>query len=187
MIGRLPTSLEVGGEEFAIRTDYRDVLNIFAAYEDPELEDKDKLFVLLYVLFEDFEDLDPDDYEEALKQANWFLNGGSTTPQDERPNPRVVDWEQDEQILFPAINSVAGCEVRAQEYIHWWTFLGYFMEIRDGTFSQVLHLRQKKAKHKKLEKWEQEFWRDNKSLCEIKKRLTKEEEETKARLIAMLD
>ena len=44
--------------------------------------------------------------------------------------------------------------LRAEKYMHWWTFLGYFMEVEDGLFSQVLSIRQKKARHKKLEKWE---------------------------------
>ncbi len=51
---------------------------------------------------------------------------------------KVMDWEQDEPILFPAINQVAGCEVRSVPYIHWWTFVGYFMEIREGIFPLYL-------------------------------------------------
>ena len=81
-----------------------------------------------------------------------------------------MDWEQDERILFPAINSAAGKEVRALDYLHWWTFMGYFMEIRESTYAQVLQLRQKRAKGKKLEKWELEF-------CIIKKRLSQEEKD----------
>ena len=27
------------------------------------------------------------------------------------------------------------------EYVHWWTFLSFFMEIGDGLFSQVLSIR----------------------------------------------
>ena len=36
------------------------------------------------------------------------------------------------------------------------------MEIEEGTFSTVLGIRQKKAKGKRLEKWEEEFYRNNK-------------------------
>lgn len=185
MIGRLPTTLEIGGIDYAIRTDFRDALTILEAFGDPELDDQQKLFVMLYDLYEDFENIPQDDYEEAVQQANWFLNGGA----DSEPgrHPRVMDWTQDEKIIFPAVNSVAGYETRAAEYVHWWTFLGYFMEIKEGTYAQVMHLRQKRAKGKKLEKWEQDFWRDNKRLCELERRRSKEEEETRARLNAMLD
>lgn len=185
MIGSLPVSLDIAGCEYPIRTDFRDVLTIIEAFGDPELEDKEKVFVCLYVLYEDFDAIDQDDYEEAYRQAIWFIDGGNISA-DVAKKPRLMDWEQDERILFPAINNVAGFETRTAEYIHWWTFFGYFMEIQEGVFSHVLALRQKKAKHKKLEKWEQEFWSSNKDLCVLKTRLSKEEQEAKDRLNALL-
>ena len=50
MIGRLPTTLEIGGTEYSIRTDFRDALTILEALGDPELDDKQKLFVMLFDL-----------------------------------------------------------------------------------------------------------------------------------------
>lgn len=186
MIGALPEALEVNGVERSIRTDYRDVLTIMAAFEDPDLTDSEKVFVCLYVLYEDFENIPREDYEEAYMRAARFIDCGGEIG-DGKKNPRLVDWEQDERILFPAINAVAGREVRAQEHLHWWTFMGYFMEIREGTYAQVLGLRQKRAKGKKLEKWELEFWRTNKDLCKIRKRLSQEEQAEQDRLKALLD
>ena len=113
--------------------------------------------------------------EEAILQAKWFVDCGQEED-DKKTAKKVMDWEQDEPILFPAINKVAGMETRAAPYIHWWTFSGYFMEIEEGAFSTVLGIRQKKAKGKKLEKWEQEFYRNNKKLCDIRKRYTEEEQ-----------
>lgn len=185
MIGRLPVSLEVGGAEWEIRTDYRDILMIMEAFNDPELEAKEKLFVCLVILYRDFENIPTEDYMEAYEKALWFLDVGEE-PEDKR-SPRVMDWEQDERILFPAINSVAGCEVRSRDYIHWWTFMGYFMEIREGVFAEVLSLRQKKSRGKKLQKWEQDFWSSNKNLCTLRPRLTKEEKEQRDKLKALLD
>ena len=185
MIGVLPKSLEVKGKEYAIRTDYRDILTIITAFNDPELEDREKMFACLYILYEDFEDISQDDYEEAYMQAIRFIDCGEEPK--EGKHPRLMDWEQDERILVPAINSVAGCEIRACEYVHWWTFMGYFMEIREGVFSQVLSLRQKKAKGKKMEKWEQEFWRSNKDMCVLQPKLTKQEQEERDRLNALLN
>lgn len=186
MIGDLPTSIEINGTEHQIRTDFRDILRIIAAFNDPELEDREKMFVCLYILYEDFEGISPKEYEEAYKSAVRFIDCGEE-PSDSSKNARLMDWEQDERILFPAINAVAGYETRACQYVHWWTFLGYFMEIREGVFSQVLSIRQKKSKGKKLEKWEQEFWKSNKDLCTLKPRLSKAEQEERARLMALMD
>ena len=177
MIGELPRTLTVNDRDYPIRTDFRDALNIFQALNDPELSNKEKVAVMLDCLYEDFAEMDPQDMDEAMKQAAWFLDGGGTAEgtEDHRPGPKIYEWDQDESIIFSAVNKVAGCEVRAKEYMHWWTFLGYFYEIGDGLFSTVLNIRQKRAKGKKLEKWEQEFYRNNKKMCDLRKRYTEEE------------
>lgn len=185
MIGSLPTTLTINDEEYSIRTDFRDILKIISAFGDPELEPEEKVYVCLFILYEDFESISQDDYEAAYKAAIDFIDCGMKP--DERKSPRTMDWEQDEPILFPAVNKVAGREVRAVEYLHWWTFMGYFMEISEGVFSSVLNLRRKKARGKKLEKNEREFWAANKDICVLRPRLTEEEQAAKERLLEMID
>lgn len=185
MVGELPRSVRVNGKNYRARTDYRDIIKILLAFSDPELEDNEKLYVCLYVFYRDFDRLQPKDYEEALKQALAFIDQGDGE-ENKRPSPRVMDWEQDAALLFPAVNKVAGFETRSAKYIHWWTFMGYYMEISDGVFSNVLHLRLKKAKGKKLEKWESEFWNSNKRICALQPKLSAAEQAEKDRLNALL-
>ena len=183
MIGELPRSLTVNGVEYAIRTDFRDVLKIVCAFNDPELEPEEKIYICLFILYEDFDSLSQSDYEQAFKAALSFIDFGM---KDDKKSPRVMDWEQDENIMFPALNKVAGFETRTAEYIHWWTFMGYYMEISEGVFSTILSMRMKKSKHKKLEKWEQDYWNSNKSICVLKPKLTAEEQAARDRLNEML-
>ncbi len=112
---------------------------------------------------------------EAAEKALWFIDCG--VMHEDTPSPRVIDWEQDAGIIFPAVNRIAGFETRGCQIIHWWTFYGWFMEIGDGLFSQVLSIRQKLSKGKRLEKWEQEFLQNNKKLCELEKSTDKSKEE----------
>lgn len=185
MIGELPKSLTVHGVQYDIRTDFRDILKILLAFSDPELEDEEKIYVCLYILYPDFQSMRQEVYAEAFKEAVKFIDHGDTED-DGRRHPSIMDWEQDEAIMFPAINKVAGYETRSCKYLHWWTFIGYYMEISDGVFANVLSMRLKKAKGKKLEKWEREYWNANKSLCVLKPKLTAEEQAEKERLNAML-
>jgi len=188
MVGRLPTSLNVNGIDRAIRSDYRVALLIFQAYNDPELSEQEKTYVMLDCLYEDFENIPPEDYQAACEQAVWFLDGGIIQEDTKyQSSKKVIDWEQDEQIIFSAVNKVAGKETRSLEYLHWWTFLGYFNEIGEGLLSTVISIRQKLNKHKKLEKYEQEFYRANKSLIDIKTRLSAEEQTEKEYLLKLLN
>ena len=173
MIFDLPTALEFGGRSWDIATDYRDILCILTAFEDPDIPDEEKATICLYNLYVDFEEIPRDQLQAAFDAAIKFIDAGNEG--DDRPHPRTMDWTQDAALIFPAVNRAAGFEVRSVEYMHWWTFMGYFMEIKDTTYSMVLSLRQKKARGKKLEKNEQEFWSHNKSLCVLKHRETEEE------------
>ena len=77
--------------------------------------------------------------------------------------------------------------MRSAEYIHWWTFLGYFMEIRDSAYAAVLKLRNKRARGRKLDRDEQAFWRENRAICELRKRYTDEELAERAAIGRMLE
>lgn len=176
MIGRLPKSLKINEKEYSVRSDYRTALVIFQAYADPELSDTEKTLVMLQCLYENPEEIPRTDLEEAVRQAAWFLDGGQDMETDRTVKAKkVMDWEQDEQMIFAAVNKVAGYEVREKEYLHWWTFLGYFNEIGEGLFSLVVSIRDKKNKGKPLEKYEKEFYQKNKGLIDLKTRYTKEE------------
>lgn len=178
MIGRLPKSLTVGGEDRPIRSDFRTVLLILEAYADPELSLYDKSRVAVECLYE--EEIPGELWNEAIDKACWFIDGGNTAHSS--AGVRVMDWEQDESLIFPAINKVAGREVRTEEYLHWWTFLGYFSEIGEGSFSTVVGIRYKQARGKPLEKWERDYIRDNPERVKLKTRLTDAEEAERQRL-----
>lgn len=193
MIGALPEILTVGGKDYPIRSDYRNVLQMFEAFNDPELETAEKWIVAIYLLFADFscgEDVeeaaaDGFDVNEAAKQILWFISAGKEE-QDRKIFP-TYDWEHDEQMIFSAVNNVAKKEVRELEYLHWWTFLGYFNEVGEGTFSYIVGIRNKLNKGKKLEKHEREFLNDNKDMVLIKKKLSREEQKQEEEYQSLLD
>lgn len=171
MIGELPKALEVGGKSYEIRTDYRVALMIFQAYNDPDITQIEKALTCLECLFKEV----PDNAEAALEKAAWFLDGGSNVKLKELP-VKTIDWEQDESLLFPEINKIAGTEVRLLDYLHWWTFLGFFSTMGEGLYTQILNIRQKRAKGKRLEKWEIEFFNSHKEMIIIHEKLTEEEQ-----------
>lgn len=186
MIGRLPEFLTVGGREYKIRPDFRNVLQIFEASTDPDLLQGEKWIVAIYLLLKPFNNMDDVldavrdgfDFEDAVKQIIWFLTGGKD-PGDKKELP-TYDWIQDEQLIFSAVNKITGRETRELEYLHWWTFLGYFNEIGEGNFTFIVGIRNKRNKRKKLEKHEQEFYNKNKDLVDLVRHESREELERKA-------
>ena len=183
----LPTSLEVGGKEYAIRTDYRVILDILAAMNDPEIfepgmtEDEKKIeqtMTMLQILYIDFDSILPKDYQEAAEKAVEFIDCGIEG--DDKPKPRTMDWEQDAPIIAPEVSKVAGRDIRVGE-THWWEFFGYYLGIGEGVFNTIVSIREKRRKGKKLEKWEKEFYQNNKNLIDLKiKKIERSDEEKEA-------
>ena len=167
----LPKTLSVDGREYAIRTDFRVALKIFEACNDSLLPPAAMARTVVNCLYKEI----PENALEAYTKAMWFLDGGDMPKSKQAPR-RMMDWEQDEYLIFPALNKAAGYEVREAKYLHWWSFLGLFNEIGDGLYSQVMSIRSKLARGKPLEKWEREFFNSHRELIVLKEKLTPEEE-----------
>lgn len=172
MIYSLPTSLTVGGVEREINSDWRYALDCIEALQDNELTESDKVVVLLKLIYK--EPISLDDTQEAAEQAVWFLSGGQND--DGKKSPKLMDWEQDFPYIITPINRIAGREIRSVEYLHWWTFLGYYAEVGDCTFAQIVRIRNMKLRGKKMDKADQTWYRENRDLVDIKTRYTAEEE-----------
>lgn len=167
----LPTALDVGGVRHEIRSDYRAVLDILAALSDFELSNAEKANVLLRIFYIEM----PDDIEEAIKQCFWFINCGQ--PENKTKQPRLMDWEQDFPLIAAGINLASGGEVRAAEYMHWWTFIGYYQNMGDCMFAQVISTRRKISRGEKLDKLEREFYRNNRETIDLREKSTPEDDE----------
>ncbi len=171
MIYDLPTALDVGGVRHEIRSDYRAVLDILAALSDCELTQADKLKILLTIFYIE----PPEDVEEAVRQCFAFIN--RFQPEDNNTRPKLMDWDQDFGLIADAISIKAGRDIRADGYMHWWTFVGYYMNIGDCFFAQVVSVRKKRAKGQKLDETDREFYRSNRAAIEFAENTTPEEDE----------
>lgn len=170
----LPTTLTVDGKAWEIRTDYRVVLELLEVLGDPDFSDTDKAQAAIATIFPEWEQLV--NYEEALKQCFWFIDCGQTP--SSKKSPRLVDWQKDYPYIIAPINRVLGYECRAVEYLHWWTFMGAYMEIGgECAFSQIVNLRSKMSRGKKLEKYEREWLRQNRELVVLPQKYSTEDEE----------
>lgn len=174
MMWSLPYSVTIDGVEHKIRNrcDYRVVLDVIRVLNANDLDEEQKLQCALFIFYDDSRKIK--NAREAVEQMYSVINCGEQ--KDERPHPKVMDWEQDFPIVAPAVGKTLGYEVRDPDrYTHWWTFVGGYREISDSVFNTVLQIRSKRAKGKKLEKWEQEFFNENRNLVILKQTLTKEQ------------
>lgn len=171
----------LGGREYAIHPDYRDILQICGVLEDPTEPEFVRWEVALALFYT--EPIPPEHRQAAMAYLSEFLTCGR---QEGAAGHKLLDWQQDARVIVADVNKVAGKEIRALPFLHWWTFLSYFHAIGEGQLSTLLSLREKLRSGKKLESWEQEYYRKNKAQVDLKKQYGPEEQAQRARLEALL-
>lgn len=176
----LPTSVTIDGKEYEIRADFRPTLDICVGLNDPDADNEAKALIALKIFYPDYPDIP--NTKEALEKCLWFLRGGKEEPKS--GGPVLYNWEQDFDLIIAAINKVAGFDIRTVKYnyetntggYHWFSFLTCFQEIGDCTFAQVVNIRNKLRKGKKLEKYEREWYERNRDIVDLKTAYSEDEE-----------
>ncbi|MBQ0067677.1 MAG: hypothetical protein KBS60_05815 [Phascolarctobacterium sp.] len=172
----IPTSVTINGTDYEIRSDFRVILEIIEMLNDPDLDQRDKGECLLTMFYLHAEQLKPADIEQAVAECYRFIDMDDSHPK--KKSARIVDWEQDFNYIIAPVNRVLGFEARACEYLHWWTFMGAYMEIGgDCLFSQIVNIRDKQARGEKLEKHERKWLNRNRGLVELKSRFSEKDNE----------
>ena len=181
----LDKTVNIGDNEYAIRYDFRVILEIITMLNDAELTGEEKTECLIEMFYLDPEKIDYHDRNEAVEACFSFIDGGKKQ-KPQKPKPRLTDWEQDFEFVIAPINRVLGYESRSVDYdpernaggVHWWTFLAAYMEIGgDCLYSQIVTIRDKLARNKKLEKHEKEWLMRNRDIVVLKKQTTAAENE----------
>lgn len=182
----LPTTVKTHDINFNIRNecDYRIVLDVINVIEDKDFTADEIAECTLMLFYENIEQLNEieDDIErsEALQylfeEMFKIINLGEVSA-EKNTKPAIMNWSKDFKLLVSPISRVIGYDVRKPEHTHWWTFVGAYMEIGDCSFANIVSIRNKRYKGKKLEKWEEEFYRENRELIDLPYNLAPEDEE----------
>lgn len=176
----LPKTVEIGGKTYAIRYDFRVILEIIVMLNDPDLAENEKAQAVVDMFYFDDAPL----CKEAVEACFSFIDG--ERPNNRKKQPRVLDWEQDFEFIIAPVNRVLGFESRAVDYdidtntggVHWWTFLGAYMEIGpDCLFSQIVSIRDKQARGEKLDKHERKWLNRNNDIVQLKQRFSSAEDD----------
>ena len=178
----LPKEAVIGGRTYHLRTDYRVILRIFSCLQQEEQPEFFRWLVAMALFYE--EPVSDEDFAEAAEYFRWFINCGQEEPGE--AGPVLICWQQDVQTIVADVNKVAGQEIRAMDYVHWWTFLSWFQSIGEGNLATLVSIRDKLRRGKKLDSWEQEYYRRNKDRVVVRKKYSASELAEQERLQALL-
>lgn len=183
---KLPSSLYLQGQEYAINADWRPCVNIMRMFERTDLSDTEKILCMVGILYED--EIPDRLMAEAAEQAVWFLNLGEAADSKKGVMSfgRLFSWEQDLKFIISAVDKSAGFSIRSKKFYHFWEFMSAFFETGECVFNTIVHQRKLK-KTGKQSKADKEWWVENRDIAELKVELTNDEQEILDAFNALLE
>lgn len=135
-----PTVLTVNGEDYPIHYGHRECLKIMIDLEKGDMTPLEQCIYLVQALYEDI----PEDFEEAVTQALWFIHGGKPIEEaTNRADPvRTYSYEQDAELIYAAFSTRHGLDLAIVD-LHWWRFRALFSDLRETTFSELCSMRKR--------------------------------------------
>ena len=175
LIDLLPTRVEIDSKEYEINSNFRTSLLFSILMENKDIPSNLKIRQALKLYYP----VIPKNTEKSIEKIIWFYTRGKEykASTGKGNNVKILDYEEDADLIYSAFMSQYRIDLQDIEYLHWWTFLSAFREIREGVYAMVLQIRVKQAKGIPLEKEEQKFYRENKDIIDIEMELTEEERE----------
>lgn len=172
LIDKFPTKIKVGNEILDVNSDFRNCLIIILAFEDEELTTYDKYEIMLARLFGKPISYFKNNLEEAINQAIKFLD---CNEKYEVTKKRTYSFKKDSKYIYSAINLTQKIDLNTIEYLHWWKFCIFFLDMDpNSTMSNIIYYRNKKNEGK-LTPDERKFYLQNYKLFSLE---VEEDDET---------
>jgi hypothetical protein len=135
----LPEALEISGEDYGIRSDFKVVLRFFELTRDDRILERHKGYTALKMFFKE---RIPFDTDAAFNALGWFIRCGKPEEQVRQKRP-VFDFAHDAGIIFSSFWEQYGIDLTAAG-LHWWKFSALFAGLNEDTmFRNVVRIRTK--------------------------------------------
>jgi len=142
----LPTKIKVNNRIYDINYDFRTVINILLAFENQELTNEEKLYIMVTNLYKD--DIPEENMEEAINKAIKFIDCGKDYS-NKKTKTRVYSFNKDAGYIFTGINSTHHIDIDEKPDLHWWKFMDFFMDMsNECMFGELVYYRTRKAEGK---------------------------------------
>lgn len=151
MIERPPTSVDVGGIDYIIASDFRAMIEIEELIMEKSITEEQKVFAKeimqlnkeisyeeacgnarYYEALKLFykEDI-PQDLEEAIEKLIWFYGCGKQGKEEKLSKKPVYSYRHDFDYINAGFLQDYRIDLLEVEFLHWWKFVSLFSALRD--------------------------------------------------------
>ncbi len=180
---RLPTSVEIVGEMYAIKTDFRDILR----YDDLIRGQDDGSMVLKAIsilLGDDILQKSDISVDMVVDAVGWFVQRGESEQKNTLPraslglnNAIPMDFRKDAALIYTAFLQTYKIDLYDISYLHWWKFNWMLEDISSVCrLSKVIEYRTIDTKNKNLSKEQKKAYTALQRYFRIQEKRTREDE-----------
>ena len=131
LLEKLPDTLNVGGAEYMIDTDFRTAIRFTLLMQDKRANQLMRLDLVLKMFYID---AIPEDLIAAVYAILDFYGGAKTAKESEHSTQkRVFDFDVDADLIYAAFLSQYGIDLLDIDYMHWWKFKALFAGLSEDT------------------------------------------------------
>lgn len=149
LLDELPETVEIGGNECPINTDFRYSVLFEMMMQDEDVPKKEKTIKALELYYPILPPMKHVD--EAVDKLLWFYRAGkkekktgrdAETDDFEDRIQRVYSFEHDNAYIYSAFLSQYGIDLQDIPYLHWWKFKALFIALDDDCkISKIMEYR----------------------------------------------
>ena len=175
---KLPTKIRVNENIYDTNYDYKTVIKTLMAFEDDELTQSEKYYILLNNIYK--QEIPQRDEEEAIFKAIKFLNlGVDSESNSNKESPRVYSFSKDASYIYSGISQTHKVDLEKESNLHFWKFMSLFMDMTpECMFGELVYYRKRKQEGK-LTKEEKQQYEKIKDLVDLERVKVKSEERRK--------
>lgn len=181
IIDSIPESVEVGGKNLPINTDFRTSILFELLMQDKTIESEDKFETTLQLYYP--VEILKENKAEAITKALWFYSGGIYVKEPKKgekskgpTTDRRYSYEADDIYIYAAFLDQYRIDLQDED-LHWWKFRALFRSLKDDCkMSKIMSYRAMTI-NDKMAKAEQKFYSDMKRLYALPDDRTEEEKE----------
>jgi hypothetical protein len=152
-----PDTIQVGGREYQIETDFRAVLSYMRLARSDD-NDREKAYWTMNIFFGE-QEIEPENVLGLFEGLEWFIRRGDEDKDDGSRKRPVFDILKDSNRIYAAFMQVYTINLRTVR-IHWWVFMVLLEGLPKGThLADVIELRSKKV----------EAWMKHDDISELKR------------------
>lgn len=128
-----PTSVDIGGKQYALDADFRNAIKFEELMLDSEVPDEARGMLALRLFYPEI----PKDVGAAFERIVWFYAGGEEPRQNRgsaakaAAGKRIYSFEHDGAHIYAAFLADYRIDLEAVDFLHWWKFRALFESLRD--------------------------------------------------------